>query len=111
MQGVDPLPYRLPELLAETSRPVVVCEGEKDADNLARSGPRQFRGSFDEAEKRLRELAEAGLGEMAVPAHDGPGRPKGYVFTLRDVEPMEPEPEFTETRESGGFWFRFHWFQ
>ncbi len=32
------MPYRLPELLAEPTRPVVVVEGEKDADNLARIG-------------------------------------------------------------------------
>jgi hypothetical protein len=32
------VPYRLPELLAEPARPVVVPEGEKDCDNLARIG-------------------------------------------------------------------------
>ena len=38
-KGIEPLPYRLPELLAaDASRPVVVCEGEKDADSLARFG-------------------------------------------------------------------------
>jgi hypothetical protein len=38
IQGVRLVPYRLPELLAEPTRPVVVVEGEKDADNLARIG-------------------------------------------------------------------------
>ena len=36
VKGVRVVPYRLPELLAEPTRPVVVVEGEKDADNLAR---------------------------------------------------------------------------
>ncbi|WP_293875880.1 AAA family ATPase [Sphingomonas sp. UBA978] len=39
MQGVAPLPYRLPELLASDPAAIVfVCEGEKDADRLARDG-------------------------------------------------------------------------
>ncbi len=38
VKGVRVVPYRLPELLAEPTRPVVVVEGEKDADNLARIG-------------------------------------------------------------------------
>ena len=36
VKGVRAVPYRLPELLAEPTRPVFVVEGEKDADNLAR---------------------------------------------------------------------------
>jgi hypothetical protein len=38
VKGVRVVPYRLPELLAEPTRPVVVAEGEKDCDNLARIG-------------------------------------------------------------------------
>jgi len=38
VKGVRVVPYRLPELLAEPERPVVVAEGEKDCDNLARIG-------------------------------------------------------------------------
>lgn len=39
MQGVPLLPYRLPELLAADPDVIVfVCEGEKDADRLAREG-------------------------------------------------------------------------
>ncbi len=38
VKGVRMVPYRLPELLAEPARPVVVVEGEKDCDNLARIG-------------------------------------------------------------------------
>jgi len=38
VKGVRVVPYRLPELLAEPARPVVVVEGEKDCDNVARIG-------------------------------------------------------------------------
>jgi putative DNA primase/helicase len=38
MEGVKPLPYRLPEMLAEPNKLVFVVEGEKDADRLAKSG-------------------------------------------------------------------------
>ncbi|MEN6405432.1 MAG: hypothetical protein ABFC77_03070 [Thermoguttaceae bacterium] len=36
VKGVRTIPYRLPELLADPTRPVFVAEGEKDVDNLAR---------------------------------------------------------------------------
>lgn len=38
LDGVKPLPYRLPELLAETEKPVFIVEGEKDVENLRRLG-------------------------------------------------------------------------
>jgi hypothetical protein len=39
MEGVKPLPYRLPEIqIADPNEPIFVVEGEKDADNLARIG-------------------------------------------------------------------------
>ncbi len=38
VKGVRVVPYRLPELLAEPDRPVVVVEGEKDVDALAAIG-------------------------------------------------------------------------
>ena len=38
VQGVRVLPYHLPELMADPTSPVVVVEGEKDADNLSRIG-------------------------------------------------------------------------
>lgn len=38
VNGVQVVPYRLVELLAEPARPVYVVEGEKDCDNLARIG-------------------------------------------------------------------------
>ncbi len=38
LKGVRVVPYRLPELLAEPTRPVFVVEGEKDVESLARIG-------------------------------------------------------------------------
>lgn len=38
VKGVRVVPYHLPELLAKPTRPVMVAEGEKDCDNLARIG-------------------------------------------------------------------------
>ncbi len=38
VKGIRTIPYRLPELVAEPKRPVVVAEGEKDCDNLAGIG-------------------------------------------------------------------------
>ena len=38
MEGVEPLPYRLPELLAAPDKSVFISEGEKDADRLANEG-------------------------------------------------------------------------
>ena len=38
MEGLAPLPCRLPELLADPAAPVFVVEGEKDVDNLAEVG-------------------------------------------------------------------------
>lgn len=38
LQGVEPLPYRLPEMLAAPLETIVIVEGEKDADRLAELG-------------------------------------------------------------------------
>lgn len=38
MHGVEAIPYRLPELLADPVATVFICEGEKDCDNLAELG-------------------------------------------------------------------------
>lgn len=39
LEGIEPVLYRLPELLANPDKPVVICEGEKDADELAAREP------------------------------------------------------------------------
>ena len=40
LQGIEPILYRLPEITEaiKEGRPVFVCEGEKDADNLVKLG-------------------------------------------------------------------------
>jgi putative DNA primase/helicase len=38
MDGVEPLPYRLPELIENRDSTVFICEGEKDVDNVADLG-------------------------------------------------------------------------
>jgi hypothetical protein len=38
MDGVQPLPYRLPEMLADPTATIFICEGEKDCDNAAELG-------------------------------------------------------------------------
>lgn len=38
LDGVEPLPYRLPEFLAQPDAPVLAVEGEKDVDNLLAGG-------------------------------------------------------------------------
>jgi hypothetical protein len=38
MEGVEPLPYRLPDMLAKPDATVFVVEGEKCADALAKMG-------------------------------------------------------------------------
>ena len=38
MAGVEPLPYRLPELLADPDATIYIAEGEKDCDALAELG-------------------------------------------------------------------------
>lgn len=38
VKGVRPVPYRLPEMIARRDEPVIVCEGEKDADKLSDAG-------------------------------------------------------------------------
>ena len=38
LQGIEPVLYRLPELLSRRNETVWICEGEKDADCLAEHG-------------------------------------------------------------------------
>jgi hypothetical protein len=74
-KGVRVVPYRLPELLAEPTRPVLVVEGEKDADALASLG---FVATCNSggAGKWRPEHAEflRGRGVVILPDNDGPGR-------------------------------------
>jgi DnaB-like helicase C terminal domain len=76
LEGVTPLPYRLPELLAaDPVLPVVVVEGEKDADRLTKAG---FVASCNSggAGKWRSELTPhfAGRRVVIIPDNDDPGR-------------------------------------
>ena len=74
-KGIESLPYRLPELLAaDPSRPVVVTEGEKDADNLARLGivtTTNHGGAGKWTEAHAKHLA--GRQVVIIPDADEPG--------------------------------------
>jgi hypothetical protein len=81
MDGVQPLPYRLPELLAtaETGEPAWAVEGEKDADRLAAAGLVATTGhggcgSTDATWPRFEPSWFAGRVVFVVPDHDEPGR-------------------------------------
>lgn len=78
MQGIDPLPYRLPELLTALAagKTVFVAEGEKDVDNLAKIGlvatcNHGGAGKWREAHSKH---FPAGAQVVILPDNDGPGR-------------------------------------
>lgn len=78
MDGIEPLPYRLPELLARPEHLVFVVEGEKDADRLAALGAvattnHQGAQSTDRTWPRfLRHFA--GRACVVIPDNDPGGR-------------------------------------
>jgi hypothetical protein len=75
MTGVEPLPYRLPELVADPVATVFIVEGEKDADNLAEIGI-LATCNHGGAGKWRREISRW-FGErnvVIIPDNDEPGR-------------------------------------
>ncbi|MGI6417834.1 MAG: DUF3987 domain-containing protein [Thermoguttaceae bacterium] len=76
VKGVRTIPYRLRELLAEPERPVVVAEGEKDCDNLARIVGVLATCNAGGAGKWNEEHAKhlAGRRVVILPDNDEPGR-------------------------------------
>jgi putative DNA primase/helicase len=76
------VPYRLPELLEAVAadRPVVVVEGEKDADNLARFGIVATCNAGGAKKWRMQHSAFLKGGDViVVPDNDGPGREHAAV--------------------------------
>ena len=78
LDGVDPLPYRLPELLAalEAGKMVVIVEGEKDADRLRGLGitaTTNSGGAGKWTEKHSKYFA-TGAKVLVIPDNDTPGR-------------------------------------
>jgi hypothetical protein len=76
MNGAKPIPYRLPQLIeSDPEQPVFICEGEKDADNLARLGCVATTNPFG-AGKWPAEFSKhlAGRDVIILPDNDRPGR-------------------------------------
>lgn len=75
LEGVERVPYRLPEILARPEQPVIVVEGEKDADTLAALG---FLATTNAggAGKWTRDLGGYFKGRRVavLPDNDAPGR-------------------------------------
>jgi hypothetical protein len=75
MTGIEPLPYRLPELLADPVATVFVAEGEKDCDNLAEIGV-LATCNHGGAGKWKPEISHwfAGRNVVVIPDNDDAGR-------------------------------------
>jgi putative DNA primase/helicase len=75
MNGVEPLPYRLPELLADPVATVFIVEGEKDVDNLTEIGI-VATCNHGGAGKWRQEISHwlAGRNVVIVPDNDAKGR-------------------------------------
>ena len=75
LQGVEPILYRLPELLAAPGRDVVVVEGEKDVDRLARVGILATTNPMGAGKWRsiLYNPPLAGRRVVVIPDRDRPG--------------------------------------
>jgi hypothetical protein len=75
MNGITPLPYRLPELLADPEATVFIPEGEKDCDSLGELG---FVATCNHmgAGKWRNEISRwlAGRHVVLLPDNDAPGR-------------------------------------
>jgi hypothetical protein len=75
VDGVCPVPYRLPEMLAAFHDTVFICEGEKDADALAKRGfvATTNAGGSKNWQPELNEHF-AGKTVYILPDNDAPGR-------------------------------------
>ena len=74
MEGVEPLPYRLPDMLAKPDATVFVVEGEKCADALAKLGliATTSHGGAGKWREPLNEYFE-GRRVIVLPDNDEPG--------------------------------------
>lgn len=88
IKGVEPLPYRLPEMLAAPEKTILITEGEKDADNLAALGflatcNSGGAGKFSDKIARWFE----GRHVVILPDNDDPGARHGYdvAWKLHDI--------------------------
>ena len=76
IKGVQPVPYRLPELIAtDKAQPVWIVEGEKDADRLAREGFVATTAAMGAGKWRDDLNAHFGGRHVVIaPDNDAPGR-------------------------------------
>lgn len=78
MKGVNPLPYRLPDLLAafERKETVFIVEGEKDADNMAKIGlvATTNHGGAGKWRQSHSEYFPVGAEVIVLQDNDQPGR-------------------------------------
>ncbi len=85
MQGVRRVPYRLPELLAADPGAIVfVCEGEKDADRLARDGLVSTTNPGG-ASKFTPDLAGYFTGRRVIALEDNDGAGAAHVASVKAV--------------------------
>ena len=76
VKGVQVVPYRLRELLADTTRPVFVVEGEKDVDNLACIGVLATCNAGGAGKWTAEHSAFLrGRTVFIIPDNEGPGKP------------------------------------
>ncbi len=81
LQGVEPLPYRLPELLQTlcTGKMVLAVEGEKDVDNLTKLGFTATcnHGGAGKWREEHSKYFPSGAKVTIIPDNDGPGKKHG----------------------------------
>jgi putative DNA primase/helicase len=117
--GVTPLPYRLPDLLADRGATVFIVEGEKDVDNLAEIGilaTCNTGGAVREGEGKWQpEISRwfAGRNVVIVPDNDEPGRAHardvaaklaGIAASIRILElpGLQPKGDVSDWIDQGG---------
>lgn len=73
--GLDPLPYRLPDLIAKPDAPVFIVEGEKDVDRLHAAGllATTNSGGAGNWSEKLNQYFN-GRRLVIIPDNDDPGR-------------------------------------
>lgn len=98
LKGVEPILYRLPEILqaVENHRPVYVCEGERDVHRLEREGLTATTNPMGAGKWRDHfSYTLAGADVRILPDNDGPGRKharkvaEGLRGKARDVQIVE----------------------
>ena len=114
LDGVRVVPYRLPWFLNSPKKAVFICEGEKDADNLAQLGLLATCNSGG-AKKWTAEHAEFLRGRHAViiPDNDDPGRDHaqkvaitlhavGATIKILELPGVPPKGDVSDWLNNGG---------